>query len=81
MSTEKQNEAPSALSCGGLVRKAGDECCADWKPQCEHLNGPIILQSVRSGGRYQYGGKPFLFCPWCGERRPSNNVIGPNSNL
>lgn len=32
------------------------------------INGPIVLQSVRSGGAYQYDGKPFVFCPWCGKR-------------
>lgn len=44
------------------------ECCADWKPQCEQVNGPIMLQAVRSGVDF-YKGKPFQFCPWCGASR------------
>lgn len=42
--------------------------CPDWAPQINIVNGPIILQSVRSGGAYKYPGKQFLFCPWCGTR-------------
>ena len=43
------------------------ECsCPDWKPQIEKVNAPIQLQSVRSGFRWKYDGKPFKFCPWCG---------------
>lgn len=42
--------------------------CPNWEPEIRKLNGPIVLQSVRSGGRYQYDGKSFTFCPWCGER-------------
>lgn len=46
------------------------ECCSYWKNETEILNGPIILQTVRTGGRYQYPGTPFKFCPWCGTKRP-----------
>jgi len=42
--------------------------CAAWEPNIKHVNDPIILQSARSGGSYQYKGQPFVFCPWCGER-------------
>lgn len=42
--------------------------CSDWEPQIAKINGPISLQSVRSGGAYQYDGKQFIFCPWCGSR-------------
>lgn len=42
--------------------------CKDWEPEIKKLNGPITLQSVRSGGAYKYDGKPFNFCPWCGKR-------------
>lgn len=39
--------------------------CKDWENQIEILNGPIVLQTIRSGGAYQYQGKPFKYCPWC----------------
>jgi hypothetical protein len=42
--------------------------CPDWEPELKKINGPIVLQSVRSGGAYRYNGKQFIFCPWCGER-------------
>lgn len=40
--------------------------CDDWAPQIDILNGPISLQTIRSGGTYRYSGKPFRYCPWCG---------------
>lgn len=40
--------------------------CPDWAPNIKKVDGPIALQAVRSGGAYQYDGKPFKFCPWCG---------------
>jgi len=40
--------------------------CADWPVQIEKVNAPIVLQSARSGFRWQYDGKPFAYCPWCG---------------
>lgn len=52
---------------GHLCSVPAAPCCADWAPQTELINGPIILQSIRSGGLYQYAGKPFVFCPWCGK--------------
>jgi len=42
--------------------------CEDWIPECEKINAPIQLQSARSGFRWQYDGKPFKFCPWCGKK-------------
>jgi hypothetical protein len=44
------------------------ECCPDWKPQCEKVNGPIVMSFIRTGN--QYDGLPFRFCPWCGTKRP-----------
>lgn len=44
-----------------------DCSCPDWKPNIEAINGPIVLQSIRSGFTYQYRGKKFKYCPWCGE--------------
>jgi len=45
-----------------------EPCCADWPVQIEKVNGPIMLQSARSGGAWQYDGIPFRYCPWCGAR-------------
>lgn len=42
--------------------------CKDWEPNMRAINGPIVLQSIRSGGRYQYTGKQFVYCPWCGKK-------------
>lgn len=42
--------------------------CPDWEPGIRKIDGPIALQAVRTGGAYQYDGKPFRFCPWCGQR-------------
>lgn len=39
--------------------------CLDWAANIEKVNGPILLQSLRSGGRYQYDGTAFKYCPWC----------------
>lgn len=51
------------------------ECgCADWKPQMEKINGPIVLQSLRAG-RDLYDGKAFKFCPWCGVRLGSKSGV------
>jgi hypothetical protein len=50
--------------------------CADWEPQIAIVNGPIALQSVRSGGAYKYPGKQFIFCPWCGNRLTDLAVMG-----
>lgn len=41
--------------------------CQDFETQVEIVNGPIVLQTIRSGGAYKYPGKPFKFCPWCGD--------------
>jgi hypothetical protein len=40
--------------------------CLDWKRNIDKLNAPILLQTARSGGSYQYDGEQFRFCPWCG---------------
>lgn len=48
------------------------ECsCDDWTPNIDKINGPIVLQSIRSGGAYQYAGKKMVFCPWCGNKLTS----------
>ena len=39
--------------------------CPDWKANIELLDGPIVQHAIRTGTK-GYGGKPFLFCPWCG---------------
>lgn len=40
--------------------------CVEWRENLPKINGPIMLQSARSGGAYQHSGVPFRFCPWCG---------------
>ena len=44
--------------------------CPDWDVQIQKVNGPIVNQAVRSGFTWRYDGKPFVFCPWCGNRLP-----------
>lgn len=39
--------------------------CQDWSENIEKVNGPIILQAIRSG-MPAYDGKSFSHCPWCG---------------
>lgn len=51
----------------GLVIR--EECCADWLAQIEKVNGPIVLQALRSGNPNQFDGIPFRYCPWCGKAR------------
>jgi hypothetical protein len=41
--------------------------CPDWDKEIRIVNSAHVLQSVRSGGGYQYPGKQFKFCPWCGK--------------
>ena len=50
------------------------ECCADWIVNIQKVEAPMIFQSVRSGGRYQYDGVKFRYCPWCGKKRPQNET-------
>jgi hypothetical protein len=51
--------------------KPYDGCsCADWPEQIVKVNGPIVNQTIRSGGLWQYDGIPFRFCPWCGKQLP-----------
>lgn len=45
-------------------------CCDYFKEGATLIDGPIINQTVRSGGRYKYTGRPFRFCPWCGKELP-----------
>ena len=40
--------------------------CKEWEDNIDKINAPMILQSARSGGRYQYEGITFKYCPWCG---------------
>jgi len=43
--------------------------CEKWEPGFKAVDDPIALQSIRSGGRYQFDQDyVFLFCPWCGVR-------------
>lgn len=41
--------------------------CPDWASGTEAINGPIIEKAVRSGLTWQFTGKKFRFCPWCGK--------------
>ena len=49
------------------------DCCDEWNKNIDKVNGPIMLQTARSGGGYQYDGVPFKFCPWCGT--PKSGMI------
>ena len=41
--------------------------CDKFEAGLKAINGPIHLQSVRSGGKYQFDKEyVFKFCPWCG---------------
>ncbi|MDB4893125.1 MAG: hypothetical protein JWL61_4980 [Gemmatimonadetes bacterium] len=45
------------------------ECdCAEWAPGIAKINGPIVLQQIRSG-RLVVSDHfvPWAFCPWCGK--------------
>lgn len=42
--------------------------CGAWAANIDKVNGPIVLQSIRSGFRRQYDGAPFRYCPWCGSK-------------
>lgn len=46
-------------------------CCVDWRPQVKIINGYIGFVSLRSGRDTfpAQGGKPFVYCPWCGRNR------------
>lgn len=48
--------------------------CKDWQENIEILNGPIMLQSVRTGTQ-GYTGKFFKFCPWCSSKLREENEI------
>lgn len=51
-------------------------CCNMWKPGMEAINGPIITQTVRSGGAYQFDQKyRVIYCPWCGAKRPWQSEV------
>jgi len=39
--------------------------CSDWRENIEAINGPIVLQQIRSG-LHEWRGNPFEYCPWCG---------------
>ena len=54
--------------CSAPDDQANKRCyCKEWLPNIEKINGPIIMQTLRSGGRYVFDGEPFNFCPWCGK--------------
>lgn len=53
-----------------------DCTCLGWKQNIGKLNASFVLQSARSGGKNQYNGKEFEFCPWCGKNlhdKPKDN--------
>lgn len=42
--------------------------CNKWDEGIKAVNGPITLQSARSGGNYQFDQNyVFEYCPWCGK--------------
>ena len=41
--------------------------CKDWKPNVKIIDGIIALHALRIGTK-GYSGKPFVYCPWCGEK-------------
>lgn len=57
---------------GGLNE---EECCEDWKPNLDKINGFILTAAARSGNFNIYTGKPFVFCPWCGQKRQENAPV------
>jgi hypothetical protein len=43
--------------------------CPDWESGIEKINGPIILDQVRTGNYVDENYfKKFVYCPWCGEK-------------
>ena len=50
------------------------DCCDEFEPGIKAIDGPIVLQAVRSGVLDFYKGKPFLFCPWCGKKIEEEEV-------
>lgn len=53
------------------MKEISFSCCTDWELQIQIVNGYIVFQSAREGVDTfrRRGGKPFLFCPWCGRNR------------
>lgn len=75
--TSKAATSDSGVTLG-LPNTPELECCADWRPQMDVLNGYIVTHSLRVGhDTYpERGGKTFLFCPWCGVKRNERSVQG-----
>ena len=46
--------------------KVDKECCEDWKPNIDKINGFIQTAAARANNFNIYTGIPFRFCPWCG---------------
>jgi hypothetical protein len=69
-STEARDKVKAAKSCNETAETYEGECCEDWLPQIEKVNAPIILANARNPEYPQYDGKPFVYCPWCGRKRP-----------
>ena len=71
--SENQRQAATCATSSGPGCSAPDDhankrCyCKEWLPNIEKINGPIIMQTLRSGGNYVFNGEPFHFCPWCGK--------------
>ncbi len=59
------------------------ECnCEKFETGMKAINGPITLQSVRSGGKYQFNQEyVFRFCPWCGKQLSSKEQKNDNQNV
>lgn len=49
------------------------ECkCEDWAENMPKVNAPLMLAVARNPDTaQQYDGKPFEYCPWCGEELPT----------
>ena len=48
------------------IKQNNPVCCDYHNEGMDHVNGFIILASVRAQ-QDLYKAKPFVFCPWCGK--------------
>lgn len=43
--------------------------CPDWEPNTKILNAYVQMGVIHGMGDYKArNGKPFVYCPWCGEK-------------
>lgn len=50
--------------------------CADWKPNMELVNEPLLFCAARNPGQWNYEGKVFKYCPWCGSELQEEDKPG-----